>query len=371
MSSDSPYLSSPYLSVGSPYLQSDDLESSAEIFGLAESWDSDVEEYAEEQNFALNAHQALEGYDDPYEGGDRLVRALLSLKGQYLLEKEDPRHRMGDMLNAARWLYEQMRELDPHSKSTDQVGGEPVWKSEQQGRQERRERYGVELRSDPKLTSIRHAAHKKPLYEWLDSIPEFERISLLSEYQGVWFRRGKQVNLSPKLVNAFLKGVKYLDAAARRSYELEVKGGQLWQGGEPFSTDELQTEFSGVGVAIWVASPDGRYFAGNHVRGEFHHSSFLAGGSVTCAGEMAVHQGQIKMLNAKTGHYRTQRAEFANALKNLQGKGIRPESYKVYAYDGEDNLVRPAPTGKDFLDGDFKAFSQSAFREHLDPEAWR
>jgi hypothetical protein len=71
----------------------------------------------------------------------------------------------------------------------------------------------------------------------------------------------------------------------------------------PFDTRTNITAVSGNGWAIFVCSPDGKIFAGSHVVGQHHHSSFLSGGAVKAAGEIVADNGVVRVVTAKSGHY--------------------------------------------------------------------
>jgi hypothetical protein len=140
--------------------------------------------------------------------------ADLALSGHYLHEKADSKHRMGDLLATAWISYDQLR--NPEKYPDDHIG------------------------KDPKFATLRSSAHRLGFYDWLDSVPEFQRVTLIGGHvlmrshgrnrtvaPGGAFGRGdvEQGNLLPSMVVAFLKGVAYLDAMARRAYELEFPGG--------------------------------------------------------------------------------------------------------------------------------------------------
>jgi hypothetical protein len=163
-------------------------------------------------------------------------------------------------------------------------------------------------------------------------------------------RRGRG-NLMPSMVVAFIKGVKYLDKMARKPYELEING-SISKSGIPFGTESMRTVHSGQGFAIWVAGgKDSKFFAGNHVKGQFHHSSFLEGGDVVCGGEMVVRGGQLKLLTAKTGHYQADMDHFVRAIRLPTASGISPDSYRVMVWDRYDYSapVIPCPLAQDIL----------------------
>ena len=75
--------------------------------------------------------------------------------------------------------------------------------------------------------------------------------------------------------------------------------------GTPFTTRHMETAHSGPGWGVFVLDPDGKLYARSHQVGYFHHSTFLAGRPVAAAGELlADDNGRIRIITAKTGHYR-------------------------------------------------------------------
>lgn len=81
-----------------------------------------------------------------------------------------------------------------------------------------------------------------------------------------------------------------------------------------FTTNLLETAFSGNGWGVWVCSllmanennsDFGNFiFSNTHKAGYDHHSSFLGGSAVLAAGEWVVDStGTIKVITGKSGHY--------------------------------------------------------------------
>jgi|GEM_PF-4776567 len=54
-----------------------------------------------------------------------------------------------------------------------------------------------------------------------------------------------------------------------------------------------------------------------------HHSSFLRGKPVRCAGEWMVKAGKLKSISMLTGHYKTPLPQFMKFLRYLQGQGVQ------------------------------------------------
>jgi len=85
-----------------------------------------------------------------------------------------------------------------------------------------------------------------------------------------------------------------------------------------------------AGRAIYVMDHYGNFYAtNNHKEGKFHHSSFLGGASVACAGEIEVHDGIVKVITNKSGHYLPERSHLAQAVTSLQLHGVKVTSNQI------------------------------------------
>jgi hypothetical protein len=156
-----------------------------------------------------------------------------------------------------------------------------------------------------------------PFFTWVDSLRPFGVIAILKRLKPHW-----QINMRATL--AFMKGVQYLDETSRGQYAVRVTPrGLMWRG-KVFDTvlRRLSTIFSGKGWAIWVLSPNGRLYTNSHIKGEFQHSSFLAGGKVDGAGEWQVRDGEITKITGKSGHYQPNVDDFVDALRTMEDKGV-------------------------------------------------
>jgi hypothetical protein len=194
-----------------------------------------------------------------------------------------------------------------------------------------------------------------PFFEWLESLPELEQINLLRQeidpaaanqimrregIQGLAARGG--LTMMPSEVKMFVRGVAYLDDAARASYRLEIHGGLLVKDGREFDTHSMQTVFSGHGWAIYVQSPQtAHFYSGSHVKGLFHHSSFLSGAPVLGAGEWRVSAGLPLLITAKSGHYQPQMHHFVAVLTSLRDQGVNLAAAKVRLYQGKQAVEIP------------------------------
>ena len=259
---------------------------------------------------------------------------LLELKGEYLHEKRDSKHRMGAMLAAALKIY-----------TSSRLGQIP-------------DKYGANNTDD--------------FIMWLDGIPEFERVMLLSTNlksvargpAGV--RPTHDENLTPSVVRAFLTGVKYLDRATRKDYKIKIENGMLYQGGKPFSTEAMHTVFSGNGWAIWVMGGHGGLYAGNHEKGSFHHSTFKAGGAVVCGGELVARGGRLLLLSAKSGHYMPPLDNFVEAIRRLGDQTVDLNSLNVMVWKKGDSHTPIAIPASDFVanPGGFDVWGSGTLDEH-------
>ena len=72
--------------------------------------------------------------------------------------------------------------------------------------------------------------------------------------------------------------------------------------------------------ALWayVISVTGRIYIHHHEADHFHHSSFLAGARVACAGMIAVSEGRILYVSNKSGHYQPSPADLYQGLAALK-----------------------------------------------------
>jgi hypothetical protein len=72
----------------------------------------------------------------------------------------------------------------------------------------------------------------------------------------------------------------------------------------------------------YVWSRDGLIFAGEHIGGQFHHSSFLSGRKVRCAGMINVSSGKVKLVDNDSGHYKPQTRHLRNFAQFLDRQNV-------------------------------------------------
>lgn len=249
-------------------------------------------------NEAFDQMAGMQGDDQRWEAILRTVASLPLSSDEARWEQADPQHRIGKLLQACWQAYQEH-------------GGKAAEKS-------------------------------AGFFRWLDEMPEMRRISMIADAikrhgtmvlgttaQKVAFKQAEdqlkagstidaRANLRPSVVKAFVKGVAYLDAATRRNYRVTFEQGVAKYQGANFDTAKMKTVFSGLGVAIWVMGEDGHMYAGSHVYGELHHSSFFSGGAIKAGGEIRAHNGEIEFLSGKSGHYQPPIQNLVAAVKVLR-----------------------------------------------------
>lgn len=103
---------------------------------------------------------------------------------------------------------------------------------------------------------------------------------------------------------------------------------------------------------IYVTDPQGTLYIANKVKGKFHHSSFLGGGSVGAAGAIIVNHGKLLKINPRSGHYRPGLRHFSRLLDSLRRSNVNMAdvniSHSFTEDDGEGEGVVPG-TGHDCM----------------------
>jgi hypothetical protein len=119
-------------------------------------------------------------------------------------------------------------------------------------------------------------------------------------------------------------------------YLITVDNGKIIDAnGENFDTSSTQATNANrdAGYAIFVMDHYGNIYANkDHKEGEFHHSSFLHGATVACAGGIQVHDGVVKSINNKSGHYVLNQSHLGQTVARLQLEGINigPDQIAFY-----------------------------------------
>lgn len=128
----------------------------------------------------------------------------------------------------------------------------------------------------------------------------------------------------------FETAVVYLDETQREAYRVHGRDGKLvdatgraLDGGPPDAEGKPRR-------AIYSMDTAGNLYATfDHAKGRFHHSSFLAGGPVACAGEMVIEDGRIIELTNMSGHYRPPPFTLDAVRERLVEMGVDVEGMRV------------------------------------------
>lgn len=79
-----------------------------------------------------------------------------------------------------------------------------------------------------------------------------------------------------------------------------------------------------LGINMYVIDSDLKIYAAPKVRNSFHHSSFVGGRAVICAGIVELlDDGTIKQINTLSGHYKPCFEHFKNAMQVLKLYGFK------------------------------------------------
>jgi hypothetical protein len=93
---------------------------------------------------------------------------------------------------------------------------------------------------------------------------------------------------------------------------------------EDFSSEYLEKHRLFVkGRAIYVLDQHGNLYASLVQQvGRFHHSSFLGGKPVACAGEIEVRDGAFNLINRKSGNYQPEEEQLSRIRSLLEEQGL-------------------------------------------------
>jgi len=114
------------------------------------------------------------------------------------------------------------------------------------------------------------------------------------------------------------QSVRYLTAEEAEAYKLTFREGKIYDSlGNLFDTNHW--------AGVYVMTTEGDFYATNeHGPRVFHHSSFLRGLPIACAGTFVVREGVIQLINNLSGHYRPPSQALDNAVKQLRQNGVEP-----------------------------------------------
>jgi hypothetical protein len=112
-----------------------------------------------------------------------------------------------------------------------------------------------------------------------------------------------------------------------------------------YSCDPLKdpTGKGGAGVAAYVWSQDSELFIAEHRGGVFHHSSFLSGQRVRCAGMIKIENGYVSAISNNSGHYKPRKQQMVNMVRFFAGAAAFTRSAQVEVFLGSHQAFNGSP----------------------------
>ncbi|XP_064939789.1 IQ domain-containing protein IQM1-like isoform X1 [Musa acuminata AAA Group] len=193
-------------------------------------------------------------------------------------------------------------------------------------------------------------AQKLALQHWLEAIDPRHRYGHnLQFYYDCWLQcestepffywldvgEGKEVDLEDQCTRSKLQQqcIKYLGPKEREAYEVVIEDGKFMYR----QSRQLLNTSGGPKDAKWifVLSTSKNLYVGLKKKGTFQHSSFLAGGAISAAGQLVVEDGALEAVWPHSGHYRPTEENFKEFMSFLDENNV----------DLSD--VKKSPTGED------------------------
>jgi hypothetical protein len=139
---------------------------------------------------------------------------------------------------------------------------------------------------------------------------------------------------------------------------VNAQNGSLWsfriaQDGEVdvslFDTQHVKGMMKTAQKEAYVWSRDGFIFTGEHIGGQFHHSSLVSGKKVKCAGMINVLGGKVKSVDNDSGHYKPESRHLRTFVEFLDRQNVFIADARII-----DKSTKPETRAnlKDFLAGD-------------------
>ncbi|CAN6345615.1 unnamed protein product [Urochloa humidicola] len=190
-------------------------------------------------------------------------------------------------------------------------------------------------------------AQKLALRHWLEAIDPRHRYGHnLHLYYDIWFQSsstepffywldigaGREIH-HPSCPRSKLSSqlVMYLGMNERAAYEVVVEGGRLayLQSGQLVNTTDDSKW-------IFVLSTSRSLYVGQKKKGQFQHSSFLAGGATSAAGRLVAKDGVLKAIWPYSGHYLPTEENFNAFISFLQEHHVDLTNVKRCSVDDDE-----------------------------------
>ncbi len=150
------------------------------------------------------------------------------------------------------------------------------------------------------------------------------------------------------ITNTFWK-VQYFTPSEKRAFELVIREGKVFhlldgqKAQSLFDPDAMSWENS-----LFVVDKDQRLFLlPFEERGRFHHSSLSGGKDILFAGTAAFHQGVIREISDRSGHYKPTKEQTLLVLKELAGKGLDISQLRLTGHFIKEHTNHPSLSSKD------------------------
>ena len=92
--------------------------------------------------------------------------------------------------------------------------------------------------------------------------------------------------------------------------------------------------YLGDGVAAYVWTEQKELFIAQHMGQQFHHSSFVSGRRVRCAGMIAIENGRVVALSNNSGHYKPRKEHVRNFVEFLSAIGCIAQNCHLKVHVG-------------------------------------
>ncbi|KAK9664644.1 hypothetical protein RND81_14G058000 [Saponaria officinalis] len=171
-----------------------------------------------------------------------------------------------------------------------------------------------------------HCESKQPFFYWLD------------------IGDGREVNIVERCPRSRLQQqcIKYLDSAERDAYEVIVEEGKLVFKANKKAVDT--TEETKGAKWIFVLSVTKTLYVGQKIKGNFQHSSFLAGGATLSAGRLVAENGSLTAVWPHSGHYLPTEENFQAFMSFLTENDVDLTRVKRAPVDDEEEFLIKSTT---------------------------
>nr|CAB3460544.1 unnamed protein product [Digitaria exilis] len=190
-------------------------------------------------------------------------------------------------------------------------------------------------------------AQQLALRHWLEAIDPRHRYGHnLHLYYDIWFQSsstepffywldiggGREIH-HPSCPRSKLNSqlVMYLGMNERAAYEVVVEDGRL-----TYLQSGLLVNTTDESKWIFVLSTSRSLYVGQKKKGQFQHSSFLAGGATSAAGRLVAKEGVLKAIWPYSGHYLPTEENFNEFISFLQEHNVDLTNVKRCSVDDDE-----------------------------------